>query len=200
MVPLEVAAVSWQLFTHGAGLQCFGIGTVSTSPKDQEPFCPKYYEISMAHTAAALLAQTDQTDSIQHFWAISQESLTIPPNYDWTLLPVTAFKNTADCLSDAYPFTGKSLQMINQAHCHAMLSSVWLFETLWTVAHQASLSMEFSRQEHWRVGCHTLLQGIFLTQGSKLCLLHWQADSLPLSPSPLILSISCKIKSLENKA
>ena len=26
------------------------------------------------------------------------------------------------------------------------------------------------------VGCHFLLQGIFLIQGSKLCLLHWQAD------------------------
>ena len=26
-----------------------------------------------------------------------------------------------------------------------------------------------------------LLQGIFLTQGSNLHLLHWQADSLPLS-------------------
>ena len=31
-----------------------------------------------------------------------------------------------------------------------------------------------------RVGCHCLLQGIFLTQGSKPCLLHWQTDSLPL--------------------
>ena len=31
------------------------------------------------------------------------------------------------------------------------------------------------------VGCHLLLQGIFLTQGSNLCLLHWQAGSLPLS-------------------
>ena len=35
------------------------------------------------------------------------------------------------------------------------------------------------------VGCHFLLQGIFLTQGWKLHLLHWQADSsvssLPLS-------------------
>ena len=32
-------------------------------------------------------------------------------------------------------------------------------------------------------GCHFLLQGIFLTQGSNshlLCLLHWQADFLPL--------------------
>ena len=31
------------------------------------------------------------------------------------------------------------------------------------------------------VGCHFLFQGIFLTQGSSPCLLHWQADSLPLS-------------------
>ena len=31
------------------------------------------------------------------------------------------------------------------------------------------------------MGSHSLLQGIFLTQGSNLCLLHWQADSLPLS-------------------
>ena len=30
------------------------------------------------------------------------------------------------------------------------------------------------------VGCHALLQGIFLTQESNLHLLHWQADSLPL--------------------
>ena len=31
------------------------------------------------------------------------------------------------------------------------------------------------------VGCNFLLQGIFLTQGSNLSLLHWQVDSLPLS-------------------
>ena len=30
------------------------------------------------------------------------------------------------------------------------------------------------------VGCHFLLQGIFLTQGMNLHLLHWQAGSLPL--------------------
>ena len=31
-----------------------------------------------------------------------------------------------------------------------------------------------------RVGCHFLLQGIFLTQGLNPHLLHWQVDSLPL--------------------
>ena len=35
------------------------------------------------------------------------------------------------------------------------------------------------------VVCHVILQGIFPTQGSNLCLLHllyWQADFLPLAP------------------
>ena len=39
---------------------------------------------------------------------------------------------------------------------------------------------EFPRK-NTGVGCHFLLQGIFLTQGSNPCLLHWQMDSLPLS-------------------
>ena len=30
------------------------------------------------------------------------------------------------------------------------------------------------------VCCHVLLQGIFTTHGLNLCLLYWQADSLPL--------------------
>ena len=71
--------------------------------------------------------------------------------------------------------------------CVCMLSHfchVQLFATLWAVAHQASLSMGFSRQEYW-VGFHAFLHGIFLTQGSNpclLCLLHKQVGSLPLAP------------------
>ena len=34
-----------------------------------------------------------------------------------------------------------------------LLSCVWLLVTPWTAAHQAPLSMGFSRQEHWS-GCH----------------------------------------------
>ena len=36
------------------------------------------------------------------------------------------------------------------------------------------------------MGCQFLLQGIFPTQGLNLCvlcLLHWQADYLPLAPT-----------------
>ena len=46
----------------------------------------------------------------------------------------------------------------------------------WTVAHQAPLSMEFSRQKCWsRLPFST--PGFFPTQGLKL---HWWVDSLPL--------------------
>ena len=50
-------------------------------------------------------------------------------------------------------------------------SCVHLFAARWTEAHQAPLSMGFSRQEYW-VGCHALLQGIFLTQELNLGLPH----------------------------
>ena len=63
--------------------------------------------------------------------------------------------------------------------------------TPWTVAHQAPLSLGFPMQKycsgltfppppvgwHW----HFPLQGILLTEGLNPSLLHWQADSLPLS-------------------
>ena len=69
-----------------------------------------------------------------------------------------------------------------------LLSHVHLFVTLWTVVRQASPSMGFSRQEYWSgvplpspLGCHFLLQGIFLTQGSNLGLPHCRQVLYPLS-------------------
>ena len=45
------------------------------------------------------------------------------------------------------------------------------------------------------MGCHLLLQGIFLSQGSKLslvCLLHWQEGSSPLAaPSQVHTALNC---------
>ena len=55
--------------------------------------------------------------------------------------------------------------------------------TLWTVAHQAPLSMGFPGKNNG-AGCHALLQGSFPTQGQNLhllCLLHWQVDFLELA-------------------
>ena len=60
-----------------------------------------------------------------------------------------------------------------------MLSCVQPFATLWIVAHQAPLWD--SPGKNTGMGCHALLQWIFLSQGSNphlVWLLHWQADSL----------------------
>ena len=66
------------------------------------------------------------------------------------------------------------------------ISQVWLFATLWTMAHQAPSSMGFSRQEYWS-GLPCPPPGDLPDPGIEpisLCLLHWQAGFfLPLSPS-----------------
>ena len=41
------------------------------------------------------------------------------------------------------------LKYLFGVHSARVLSHVWLFGTLWTVAHQDSLSVEFSSQEYW---------------------------------------------------
>ena len=54
------------------------------------------------------------------------------------------------------------------------------------------------------MGCHFLPEGIFPTQGSNLCflhllyLLHWQADSLPLSHQALSEYIYQELMLLED--
>ena len=63
-------------------------------------------------------------------------------------------------------------------------SSVQLFVTLWTVAHQASLSKGFSRQEYWS-GLPFPSPRDFPNQGSNSHLLgrlHWQVGSLATAP------------------
>ena len=64
--------------------------------------------------------------------------------------------------------------------CIRSLSRTWLFAAAWTVAHQAPSSMVFPKQEYWSE-LPFPSQRTFQTQGLNPCLLHWLADSLPLS-------------------
>ena len=54
-------------------------------------------------------------------------------------------------------------------------------ETYLSCVHGLSHGQSSVPGKNTGVGCHFLLQGIFLTQGSNLCQLHWQVDSLLLS-------------------
>ena len=93
----------------------------------------------------------------------------------------------SDCLSLISGSIGYQLCKLEHARpMHACLPScfirVRLFAILWTVAHQATLSMGFSRQEY-RAGLPCPPPGDLLTQGSNshlLDLLNWQVVSLPL--------------------
>ena len=53
-----------------------------------------------------------------------------------------------------------------------LFSCVRLFVTPWTIVYQASLSMGFFQAKSTGVGCHFLLQWIFLNEGSNPGLLH----------------------------
>ena len=74
-------------------------------------------------------------------------------------------------------------------------SCVQLCVALWTVAHQAPLSMGFSKQEYW-CGLPCPPPGDLLDPRSNLhllCLLHWQVGSLPPAP-PGKPSVWCSIE------
>ena len=90
----------------------------------------------------------------------------------------SAFWGNNDLNSDQIP-------TLALKHPFSRYSRVPLSVTLWTVAHQTPLLMSFSRQQYWR-GLPCPPWRIFPTQESNrrcLCLLHWQAGSLPLAPA-----------------
>ena len=67
--------------------------------------------------------------------------------------------------------------------CARVISCLIVFDSLWLYG--PLLCPWDSPCKSTGVGCHGLLQGIFLTQGSVvhlLSLLHWQASFLPLAP------------------
>ena len=57
-----------------------------------------------------------------------------------------------------------------------------IFATPWNCSPPSSSVHGISQAKILEWVAHCLLQGIFLTQGSNLCLLYWQVDSVPLSP------------------
>ena len=70
---------------------------------------------------------------------------------------------------------------VNVVLCSAVSNSLWPHR-LWATG--LLCPWDYFPVKNTGVGCHFLLQGMFLTQGLNaylLCLLLWQADSLPLN-------------------
>ena len=88
-------------------------------------------------------------------------------------------------------------KILRQCPCWG-LSHAGLFATPWTTATRL-LCPRDSPGKDARAGCHFLLLGIFLTQGSNwsfLNLSHWQAGSLPLSHLGSLVGISSRLSLL----
>ena len=87
-------------------------------------------------------------------------------------------------LSDALVSMSLGVFMTIIQKCKCVLnhfSHVQLFATLWTIAHQAPLSMGHSGQEYWsRLPCSP--PGYLPNPGIEFSLLHWQVGSLLLAP------------------
>ena len=83
------------------------------------------------------------------FWAVTQQSSFW--SYVWDKLPNSYY----------------------QMYCVCCCSVVSDCATAWTVTHQAPLPWDFQGKNTVGV-CHSILQGIFLTQGLNPCLLLWQ--------------------------
>ena len=80
---------------------------------------------------------------------------------------------------------GRNLEEIVAAAAAKLLQSCLTFCNAMDCSLPGSSVHEIFPGKNNGVGCHALLQGIFLTEGSNLNLLHllhWQAGSLPLTP------------------
>ena len=90
-----------------------------------------------------------------------------------SLLPQGKFKRP-ECLAPSATLFHLRISACDVSACVQWLSGVQLFPTLWTVARQALVSKEFSRQEYWS-GLPFPTPGIFATQGLN--------PSSPVSPA-----------------
>ena len=104
------------------------------------------------------------------------------------ILIYTTYKfSTNNKLSDFLSFHLLYACMLSHFSC------VCLSATLWTIALQSPLLVEFSRQEYWsRLPCAPPgdLPNPELNP-NLLHLLHWQAGSLPLTPEYYLDEIDC---------
>ena len=110
----------------------------------------------------------------------------------WCWLTMLCFRYTAKwmsytyihsffCHTDHYRVLSRVLCAIQQFFLSGLcmlshFSHVWLFAREWTIAHQASLSMGFSRQEYWSGLPFPTLLCILV------CICQYQSPNVFLSP------------------
>ena len=155
----------------------------------KNPYPPKAW--------ASLVAQSIKNlPAVQETW-VQSLGWKIPWRREWEPTPVFLpgefhWQRSLASYTTKRPTLHKH-QQTGKFMCCAVLSRfshVWLFASLWTIAHQAPMSMGFSRQKYWN-GLPFPSPGIFLTQGSNLHL-----KSLALTSRLFATSTTSKSKRL----
>ena len=117
------------------------------------------------------------------------EAVRLTPAISPSCVSIHVSANTVMALSACRETRGQPLRKVrlqspNQFSCSQSVQSLslgCLLASSWTVAHQAPLSMEFSRQEYWS-GSHSLLQGNHPDLRNELGSPALQAESLLSKP------------------
>ena len=115
----------------------------------------------------------------------------------WVSIPLCVYKYVCVCVSYWFCFSSELPNDTMNAVC--VLNHVRLFVTPWTVAHQVPLVHGIFQVRILEWVAIFLLQGIFPTQGLKLCLLclrHWQAESLSPSNQGSLMESPCAVLTL----
>ena len=111
----------------------------------------------------------------------------LPVHHQLPEFTQTHVHRVGDAIQPSHPLSSPSPPVFNLSHHQKKrkkvksFSCVWLFVTPWTVAYQAPLSMEFSRQEYWS-GLPFPSPGDLPNPGIEPGSPALQADTLPSEP------------------
>ena len=88
------------------------------------------------------------------------------------ILNLTLKNRSNEIISETFPLQSLGSIFPNQDVCVLVIQSCSIFGTPWTIACQAPLGPWNSPDMNTGGGCHTLLQGTFLTQGLNPGVIH----------------------------
>ena len=131
--------------------------------------CPQSLPASESFPMSQLFAWSGQTTGVSALTSFLPKNTQGSSPLEWTGWISLQSKGLSRVFSNT---------TVQRSH----LSGIQLFVTPWTVAHQAPLSIGFSRQEYWS-GLPCPPPGDPPNPGIKPgCFLHWQVSSLPPAP------------------
>ena len=165
-------------------LQCKGL-TTATGPVSlptPSPQSPCYSSSLTALLLCALPISKKRTDMFYLLYIQSRKGPSIPPpnKYLKHMHSLRAHGGHSFIHSEKHYSKAVWLLSIVRAYCRLVAKLRLTLATPWTVAHQAPLSMEFSKQEYWS-GLPCPLPGDLLNPGTEPTSPASQADYLPLS-------------------